>query len=92
MGPTGSFIVFGVQLLFFTDTVDSWEAGDAGLVLAGTRTVFFGWCWVFLISLAFPESVPFCYIHRLRPVTIPCCKFTLLTNTLANPVGSHAGQ
>ena len=51
MGPTGSFIVFGVQLLFFTDTVDSWEAGDAGLVLAGTQTVFFGWCWVFSSSL-----------------------------------------
>ena len=62
------------------------------------------WCWpglelgssdgvrFFLISLAFPDSVPFCCIHRLRPVTIPCCKFTLLTNTLANPVGSHAGQ
>ena len=61
------------------------------------------WCWPglelgssdvvgFSSSLwLFPDSVPFCYIHRLRPITIPCCKFLLLINTLANPVGSHAG-
>ena len=46
----------------------------------------------FLISLDFQIWCLFWYIHRLRPVTIPCCKFMLLTNTLANPFGSHAGQ
>ena len=62
------------------------------------------WCWpglelgsldgvgFLLISLAFPDSVPFCCILRLKPVTIPCCKFKPLTNTLANLVGSHSGQ